>query len=130
MASDNLFTHYRQRAKGVGGEREVRALLSKRGIPYKWMGYAEQRMPGKHPDLIAMGYAIEVKRYANGPFSSRWWDQAQEAAQAEGLMPAVVYRFDRGVWRVRVGMRTEWMEPILADALFDAWLDAAKGMLI
>ena len=115
------------RAKGIGGEREVRRLLEDYGIAYQWNGYAAQRAPGATPDVETERYAIEVKRRREGTFQDAWWLQARIAADALLLTPAVVYRFVRKKWRIRTLMRLDHANKrLIADAAFEDWLEAAQ----
>ena len=112
-----------QRAKGIGGEREVRRLLNKHGIAHQWMGWREQ-LDGAAADIVTDVHAIEVKRRKQGPFLADWWRQAQRAADKWGRRPAVVYRFDRQPWRMRLTL-----EGLQADVLFDDWLQRKKKVV-
>ena len=116
MATEDLFMYHRARAKGIGGEREVRSMLEEHAIPHHWNGYAEQRRPGKNADVETDEFAIEVKRYGKGAFLESWWTQAWAAAKEAQLRPAVVYRFDRQPWRMRL-----ILEGMVADVLFADW---------
>ena len=119
----DLFSHHRQRAKGIKGEREVRKVLENHGVAYKWMGYEDQRYHGAKADVITPHYAIEIKRREKGGFLSEWWAQASTAAAKYGLRPAVAYRFDHKKWRVRVVVRTINGCEVIGDLSLDDWAE-------
>ena len=111
------------RAKGRAGEREVRKILEERRIAHHWNDYVTQRYtPGATCDVVALGYAMEIKRYAHPPFKNAWWKQAQKSASRIGQLPAVVYRFDRMQWQICTELRTEAGRRIIAHADFEDWL--------
>ena len=123
MTTENLFKHHRQRAKGIGGEREVRKLLDDHGVEHVWHDHEAQRFGGAKADITTSLYAIEVKRYGDrSEFKYEWWRQATVAAGHHGLHPAVVYRFDRHEWRMRL-----MLNGLLADVAFEDWLVFARG---
>ena len=117
----DLFSHHRQRSKGMAGEREVRKILESNGVKHKWMGYEDQRYRQAKADIVTPHYAIEIKRREKGGFLSEWWAQASKAADHYGLRPAVAYRFDRHKWRVRVDVRTINGCELIGDLSLDDW---------
>ena len=112
------------KAKGSGGEREVRRILDTHEVNHVWHGWGDQRSEGGLADIETDRFCIEVKRRAKGPFKAEWLDQAERAASKAGKKPAVVFRFDYGRrWRVRVlaGFDDRLVE---AEYDFDDWLEA------
>lgn len=89
-----------QREKGKDGERELAGLLRERlGATIK-RNLAQAREGGY--DLAGLpGLALEVKRQATATEGqiAEWWAQAEEQAQAAGLVPVLAYRADRRPWR-------------------------------
>ena len=93
------------RAKGASFEREVAKLLhAELGISFR--RNLEQYRTGQNDDLTpdddSFPWSIECKRYAGGSFSPAWWQQASDAAQAQGKLPCVIYKFDRKPIRVAI----------------------------
>lgn len=87
------------RAKGASFEREVAGLLfDELGIKFK--RDIEQYRQSGLGDLIpcdgGFPFSIECKRYADGYLArDEWWEQACAAAMAAGLLPSLIYKFDR-----------------------------------
>ena len=112
------------RAKGVRGEREVRAILDDHRVPHVWYGWSDQICgAGGGCDIRAGLWAIEVKRTAKKRFLSVWMKQAEKAAfRAPGrASPVVVYRRDAKpgeraaeLWRART---------LDSDMPLDAWIE-------
>jgi len=98
------------RAKGAQFERQIAAILyDLTGVTFR--RDLEQYRAANHGDLIAndsdFPFIIECKRYASGTTARPdWWNQACNAASAQGKWPALVYRFDRCDTRVRVLLET------------------------
>lgn len=94
------------RNKGANGEREVaQELWRELGMTFK--RDLQQYQVGERGDLVcddpAWPFLIEVKRRANGWTCVPAWEaQAFRAAADTKLHPAIIYRFDRQQWRVRV----------------------------
>ena len=121
MTTENLFGYHRQRSKGRKGERDVCAMLEAHGIVHDWQGYEDQRYESAGADILTAGMAIEVKRRADGPFLADWWRQAVDAGRKWNRQPAVVYRFDRQKWRMRL-----MLAGLLADVSFEDWCKLNK----
>jgi hypothetical protein len=88
------------RNKGASFERETaNALRDELGINFK--RNLEQYRTAGHADLIpddpAFPFTLELKRYASGPIGGApaWWDQAVGAADLDGKMPCLIYKYDR-----------------------------------
>ena len=88
------------RNKGAQFERQIAAdLHAELGISFK--RDLEQYRAGAHADLIpdddAFPFTLELKRYKDGPVGGAkdWWLQVQTAANREGKIPALIYRYDR-----------------------------------
>jgi hypothetical protein len=87
------------RAKGAVFERTIAARLEGlTGISFK--RNLEQVRAVDHCDLLpsdpAWPFSLELKRYATGTgCKPEWRRQAERAAEKTGLIPAVVYQFDR-----------------------------------
>jgi len=96
------------RNKGSTFERDIaRELELLTGVSFK--RDIEQYRAADHGDLIpsdaAWPFVIECKRYAKGNAClPAWKEQAAKAAEAEGRIPAVVFKFDRLPIRVAVPM--------------------------
>ena len=97
------------RNKGAAFEREIaRELHDMLGIEFK--RDLEQVREVARGDLVPSDpdfpFLIECKRYAKGSApATAWLAQADKAATRAGLIPAVVFRFDRQAVRVSVPMR-------------------------
>jgi Holliday junction resolvase len=97
------------RNKGSSFERDIaRELELLTGVSFK--RDLEQVRAAEHGDLIASDpafpFLIECKRYAKGNAClPAWKAQAVTAAKAQGLIPAVVFKFDRLPIRVAVPMQ-------------------------
>ena len=88
------------RNKGASFEREVANMLrDELGIGFK--RNLEQYRTAGHADLIpddpAFAFTLELKRYKDGPIGGApaWWDQASGAADLDGKMPCLIYKYDR-----------------------------------
>lgn len=85
------------RTKGKAGEREIAAIVR------DLTGWNVQRRVRQHDgdsDLEgAPGWSVEVKRHRTATRGdvARWW--AQAVAQADQLLPVLLYRLDRDTWR-------------------------------
>lgn len=96
------------RAKGANGEREVaQELFRELGVNFR--RNLEQYQTSDHGDLSAddpdFPFLIEVKRRATGWTCAPAWEaQAIRAAQKVKKHPAIIYRYDRQKWRVRIYM--------------------------
>lgn len=87
------------RTKGHSYEREIVNLLREElgtivDEPIKRI--LDQYRQNNLPDIVVGPFAIECKRYNRGcaPHQA-WWDQVVAAGEANNLIPALVYRFDR-----------------------------------
>ena len=87
------------RNKGASFERQIALELElMTGVRFK--RDLEQVRAAEHGDLIAEDpqwpFLIECKRYASGNgCAPAWKAQAIKAAAAQGLIPVVIYKFDR-----------------------------------
>lgn len=88
------------RAKGAAFERSIASELEgELGIKFK--RDLEQYRERDRGDLVAVGcdnwpFLLECKRYAgSGVASPLWWEQACTAAKKAGLLPCLIYKFDR-----------------------------------
>ena len=90
-----------QRRKGQVGEREAAALIREHT---GWEVTRRVRNAAGDSDLLGVpGWSVEIKRYANASASqiASWWDQC--VGQADGEIPVLFYRLNRGRWRDGVG---------------------------
>ena len=88
------------RNKGAQFERQIAAdLHAELGIGFK--RNLEQTREAGHADLIpddpAFPFTLELKRYKEGPVGGAkdWWLQVQTAANREGKIPALIFKYDR-----------------------------------
>ena len=89
------------RNKGASFEREVANMLRDElgGISFK--RNLEQYRTAGGADLIAddpdFPFTLELKRYKDGPIggSPAWWDQVEGAADLDGKIPCLIYKYDR-----------------------------------
>jgi len=88
------------RNKGAAYERTTaQELFNQLGIKFK--RDLEQYRAGAHADLIAdnpyFPFTLELKRYKDGPIggSPSWWQQVEVAAEREGKLPCLIYKYDR-----------------------------------
>jgi Holliday junction resolvase len=88
------------RNKGASYEREIaKMLFDELGIGFK--RDLEQYRAGAHADLIAddpdFPFTLELKRYKDGKVggSPSWWAQVEVAAEREGKIPCLIYKYDR-----------------------------------
>ena len=93
------------RNKGAAGERQVAKILyDELGIEFK--RELRQTQDAGYGDLTSdpcTGFSIEVKTYAKGTgCRPEWWDQSRRSAELTGLIPVVIYKFDRRPWRVEM----------------------------
>ena len=93
------------RTKGAGGERQVaKILFDELGIVFK--RELRQTQDAGYGDLTSdpcTGFSIEVKTYAKGTgCKDEWWAQSKRGAELSGLIPVVIYKFDRRPWRVEM----------------------------
>ena len=93
------------RNKGAAYERAIaQELFNELGIKFK--RDLEQYRAGAHADLIAdnpyFPFTLELKRYKDGPIggSPSWWQQVEVAAEREGKLPCLIYKYDRKPDRV------------------------------
>ena len=99
------------RAKGIGGEAEIRSILRAELNMNFERDLSQYREKG-HGDLICTDcdfpFVIEVKRW--GPLKGRpdpkAWDQVCAAAEAAGKYPLLCFRYDRQPWRWRMPVET------------------------
>lgn len=93
------------RNKGAAYERTIaQQLFDELGISFK--RDLEQYRTGGHADLIPdneyFPFTLELKRYRDGPIggSPSWWQQVEVAAEREGKLPCLIYKYDRKPDRV------------------------------
>ena len=98
------------RNKGASFEREVaKMLFLELNIGFK--RDLEQTRTAGHADLIpddpAFPFALELKRYKDGPINGpdKWWEQVTIAANRLNKRPALIYKYDRQPIRVVVEMQ-------------------------
>ena len=114
------------RNKGATFERQIAAQLEAlTGV--KFSRNLEQSRAVDHCDLIAdtpaWPFSCELKRYADGTgCKPAWREQAKRAAEKNGRIPCVIYRFDRQDTRVSVPLQAigfavgqAWEEPGWAE---------------
>ena len=93
------------RAKGAGGERQVAKILSDE-LGYIFKRELRQTQDAGYGDLTSepcTGFSIEVKTYAKGTgCRPEWWEQSKRSAELTGLIPVVIYKFDRRPWLVEM----------------------------
>jgi len=93
------------RVKGASGERQVAKILQEKlGLDVK--RELRQTQNAGFGDLVCepcIGFNIEVKTYAKGTgCKESWWEQSSRAAARSGLIPVVIYKYDRRPWRVEM----------------------------
>lgn len=93
------------RTKGADGERKVaKILFEELGIEFK--RELRQTQDAGYGDLTSepcTGFSIEVKTYAKGTgCKDEWWEQSKRSAELSGLIPVVIYKFDRRPWLVEM----------------------------
>jgi len=130
------------RQKGASFEREIAGMLeAELGIKFK--RDIEQYRQSTRGDLIPVDasfpFSIECKRYADGRYARpEWWEQSCAAAKAAGLMPALIYRFDRSPIVVRIPVQAfvvmadgsgDYGWQYHADMTFEAFCMVAREML-
>lgn len=114
------------RQKGARGEREIAKLLFlEMGINFR--RNLRQYQEKDHGDLVTdhadWPFCIEVKYASTGADAlSAWVAQVFKAAEATGLHPALIYKFNNKPARVRV-----WMDAIAeahgGTAVCSEWAD-------
>jgi len=83
------------RTKGASFEREVCNWLR------DWFGGEARRNLTQYQvrdegDIVYEPFLIECKRYAKGNWHPHaWWEQVLTASKSAGLLPLLIYRFDR-----------------------------------
>lgn len=130
------------RQKGAAFEREVAGLLlDELGIKFKREieQYRQSDLGDLRPVDSDFPFVIECKRYADGYLAKdAWWDQACSAARAAGLLPSLIYRFDRRpiICRVPVaafvvmsGGKDDYGWQYNADVTFGAYCMIAREIL-
>ena len=102
------------RAKGIGGEAEVKRILHHE-LGLNFERDLSQYREATRGDLICTDcdfpFVVEVKRW--GPLAGspdpKAWRQVCAAAEAAGKLPLLCYRYDRQTWR--------WKMPLEAVVL-------------
>ena len=99
QAFGELLMKINSRTKGHSFEREiVRDLRDELGtiIDQPIKRILDQYREHELPDIFVPPFAIECKRYAKGyTYRTEWWDQVTLASEKAGLIPALIYRYDR-----------------------------------
>ena len=92
------------RAKGANFEREIGNLLVQDlnlSNPVKRI--LEQTRTKELPDLRLGRWCLVCKRYGDGGEPPQdWWDQVLRSSEGNGLIPALIYKFNRRPIKVRV----------------------------
>lgn len=97
------------RSKGAAGEREAAQML-RPWFPACQRGLQQHRRGWELPDLINTGqFFVEVKRwkkFTDKQLIDCWeknvsdWKLYEKESGEKGLVPVMMYRPDRGKWRV------------------------------
>jgi hypothetical protein len=96
-----------QRAKGLLGEREVKAAFTKAGFP-------PRSLEGQGDNLvITPGYLLHIEVKRQETLAMDRWSRQAEAESPAGAFPLVVYRRSREPWRV--SLLLEDLLVLLAD---------------
>ncbi len=128
------------RAKGSAFERDIaRQLEALTGVSFA--RNLEQVRAVDHCDLLAddpaWPFSLELKRYATGTgCKPEWRAQAIRAAEKNGRIPAVVYKFDRRDVRVSVPIQAvgialgrAWEDPHWADVPLEGLAYLAREIM-
>lgn len=98
------------RNKGAAFERQLAALLhAETGITFKrnLSQYQDRHGSDLTPSDDAWPFSIEAKAYAGGTDCKPAWEaQAKAAAEKEGRLPVVVWKYDRHPIRCRIWIDT------------------------
>lgn len=92
------------RAKGIGGEAEVKSILHHE-LGLNFERDLSQYREATRGDLICTDcdfpFVVEVKRWGplKGSPDPKAWRQVCAAAEAAGKLPLLCYRYDRQTWR-------------------------------
>jgi hypothetical protein len=119
------------RAKGARFERDTAAQLEAlTGVRFRrnLKQTQEKDEPDLLPDDPAWPFSLELKRYATGTGCKPGWKaQAMRAAEKNGLIPVVVYQYDRRDVHVALPMSAigrafgqEWPEKDWAEITLEA----------
>ena len=92
------------RNKGAAFERQIaNALINDLNLKNPVKRILEQTRTKELPDLILGTWCIECKAYGAGAEPRPdWWDQVLASSSAQGLKPALVYKFNNRPIKVRV----------------------------
>lgn len=132
----------KSRNKGAAFERWcANRLTEELGLNEPLRRNLSQYQSDNLPDLVCHPFAIECKAYAvNGAgtwFQDEWWRQVKDAT-GEGLMPCLIFKYDRHKPRIvlpLVAINPEWADtgdelaPFAADwdyavAIMREWINA------
>ena len=92
------------RNKGAAFERQIaNALIEDLNLQNPVKRILEQSRTKELPDLMLGTWCIECKAYGAGAEPRPdWWDQVLASSSAQGLKPALVYKFNNRPIKVRV----------------------------
>ncbi len=92
------------RNKGAAFERQIaNALIEDLNLKNPVKRILEQTRTKELPDLMLGTWCIECKAYGAGAEPRPdWWDQVLASSSAQGLKPALVYKFNNRPIKVRV----------------------------
>ena len=84
------------RNKGAAFERQIaNALINDLNLTNPVKRILEQTRTKELPDLMLGTWCIECKAYGSGAEPRPdWWEQVLASSDAEGLKPALVYKFN------------------------------------
>ena len=92
------------RNKGAAFERQIaNAVIEDLNLQNPVKRILEQTRTKELPDLMLGTWCIECKAYGAGAEPRPdWWDQVLASSSAQGLKPALVYKFNNRPIKVRV----------------------------
>ena len=92
------------RNKGAAFERQIaNALINDLNLTNPVKRILEQTRTKELPDLMLGTWCIECKAYGSGAEPRPdWWEQVLASSDAEGLKPALVYKFNNRPIKVRI----------------------------
>lgn len=83
------------RTKGMTFENEIcRWVRESFGVSVR--RNLDQYQIADQGDIVVKPFLIECKRYAVGTWhQENWWTQVLQASKSSGLIPVLIYRYDR-----------------------------------